>query len=153
MQLQLQHKFNMLKRLKVEPEETFMCLCYHEGKVIAGTREGSLVVIDCKVRLLARPAWMNLPAVCILTRAQSQEVVEHKQKVHTGMVNVITSVGSIHLWSASDDGCINVWEKKVHHLMMLVVEDDCVFRSLAVRLGRRTGRRKRTTPTSRLRAC
>lgn len=98
MQLQLQHKFNMLKRLKVEPEETFMCLCYHEGKVIAGTREGSLVVIDCK----------------------SQEVVEHKQKVHTGMVNVITSVGSIHLWSASDDGCINVWERKVRLLRKLL---------------------------------
>lgn len=50
MQLQLQHKFEMVKKLKVEPEETFMCLCYHGGKIIAGTREGSLVVIDCKVR-------------------------------------------------------------------------------------------------------
>ena len=53
MQIQLGSKFAMIKKLKVEPEETFMCLCYHEGKVIAGTREGSLVVIDCKVRPIA----------------------------------------------------------------------------------------------------
>lgn len=50
MQLQLQQRFNMVKKLKVDPEETFICMCYHEGKVIAGTREGSLVVIDIKVR-------------------------------------------------------------------------------------------------------
>lgn len=49
MQLQLSSKFSILKKIKIEPEETFMCLCHHEGKIIAGTREGSLVVIDCKV--------------------------------------------------------------------------------------------------------